>query len=55
MKKYTIDVMRFPEEFVVYANNESEAKEKAKDAFYANNNNGSVYELAITDVEPVEA
>ena len=49
--KYTIDVHRYPEQFVVEAVNESEAKEKAKELFYAKNNNGSVYELEVTGHE----
>lgn len=55
MKKiFTIDVSGYPTTYTIEAENESEAKEKAKE-WYSNQFNGrSVYESVVTDVEEVE-
>ena len=45
MKIYTIELHSYPQEFVITANSEDEAIEKAKDRF-----NQSVYESKVTDV-----
>lgn len=51
MKKYTVDVHRYPETFEVEAESKEEAKEKARELFYSKTNNGSVYNLEITGEE----
>lgn len=45
MKTYTIELYAYPQEFVISANSEDEAMEKAKERF-----EGSVYESKVVDV-----
>ena len=45
MKTYTIELCSYPQEFVISANSEDEAIEKAKERF-----EGSVYESKVLEV-----
>lgn len=53
MKKFTIEIQLFPQEFVVNANTKSEAMMKAQEKFHSVNNGASIYQTMIMDEEEI--
>jgi hypothetical protein len=53
LKKYTIEIEVYPQEFIIVANNETEAIMDAQQRFYDKNNAGNIYQTQIMDIEEI--
>ena len=53
MKTYTIEIRSYPQEFIISATSEREAKEKATKRFTDATNGASVYRIEVTNVKPI--
>jgi hypothetical protein len=51
MKKYTIEISPYPQEFIVDGKDNHEAIEKARQRFYDKNMGISIYETKILNIE----
>lgn len=51
MRKYTIEIQKYPQEFEVEAMSAEEAIEKAKQIFFDKNDGASVYSTEVTGCE----
>lgn len=52
LKSYTIEVHAYPQEFIICANSEDEAKQKARERF-TEATGQSVYETIVTDTQNI--
>lgn len=53
MKKYTIEIELFPQEFIISANSKQEAIMEAQQRFYDKNNGASIYQTQVMDEEEI--
>lgn len=51
MKKYTIEIHTYPQEFIISAESEAEAKMKAASRFYDAREGKSIYEINVIEAE----
>lgn len=54
MNIYTVEVHAYPQQFIVAAENEADAKAEAHKRWYAHSDMGGVYETKVTFEEKVE-